>query len=394
MIDVPEAAYYVCERLQQTGHQAVIVGGSVRDALFGREPNDWDVATSAHPKVVMRLFPRAIPTGIQHGTVTVVVDHEPIEITTFRTEGGYEDVRRPGWVKFKGVTLEEDLSRRDFTINAMAYDPIADVLIDPFRGAEDLQRGVIRAVGDPIARFNEDALRMFRAVRFAAVLGFTIDPATLTAIPPLVHNLERVAVERIQVELLKLLKAPNPTYGLMPAFETGILQTAFPPFPEARWPIAIDAASRVGASPTVRLGVLLSYAPPAAVKAILREHLRLSGAQREQVLLVLDYGDYWATRPVTPFEVRQLLREVPPEALRELYPLWGPEIAAAIETVAAERPVLSPKDLAVTGRDIMQALGVRPGPRVGEIIRCLMDAVTEDPSLNQRDVLLDLAEQC
>lgn len=394
MIAVPEAAYYACQRLQQLGYQAVIVGGSVRDALFGREPNDWDVASSAPPDVVMRVFTRAIPTGIQHGTVTVVIDNEPIEITTFRAEGDYEDVRRPGWVKFEGVTLEEDLSRRDFTINAMAYDPVNEVLIDPFGGARDLQLGVIRAVGDPIARFSEDALRMFRAVRFAAVLGFQIDPTTLAAIPPLVGNLQLVAIERKQTELLKLLKSPNPAFGLVPAYETGILQVCFPPFPAPNWPAAIAAASAVPASNVTRLGVLLTFAPPEAVAFIMDHYLRLSGEQRQRVELVLAFHNYWAGRPVTPVEIRRLLREVAPELVVDLYPLWGEEIAVAIEQVGEEAPVRSPKDLDITGRDLMQELGIRPGPRVGAILRCLMDAVTEDPSLNEREILLGLAARC
>jgi tRNA nucleotidyltransferase (CCA-adding enzyme) len=394
MIDVPEPAYFVCERLQQSGFQAVLVGGAIRDALLDRNPNDWDVASNADPERVMRLFPRAIPTGIQHGTVTVVVDEEPIEVTTFRTEGGYDDARHPGWVKFKGVTLEEDLSRRDFTINAMAYDPVNETLIDPFGGARDLQLGIIRAVGDPMARFNEDALRMFRAVRFAAVLGFQIDPATLAAIPPLVHNLQLVAVERVQTELLKLLKSPNPAFGLVPAYETGILQVCFPPFPAPSWPAAIAAASAVPASNLTRLGVLLTFAPPEAAQLILDHYLRLSGEQRQRVELVLAFHNYWAGRPVTPVEVRRLLRDVAPELVIDLFPLWGEDVAVAIEQIVEERPVRSPKDLDITGRDLMQELGIRPGPRVGVILRCLMDAVTEDPSLNEREILLDLAARC
>jgi len=393
-IRVPEAAYFACERLQQLGYQAVVVGGSVRDAMLGRDPNDWDVASSAPPDVVMRVFSRVIPTGIQHGTVTALIDDEPIEITTFRTEGGYADVRHPGWVKFQGVTLEEDLSRRDFTINAMAYDPVHDALIDPFGGARDLDLGVIRAVGLPAARFGEDALRMFRAVRFAAVLGFQIDPATLAAIPPLVGNLRQVAVERIQTELLKLLKARDPAFGLVPAYETGILQTCFPPFPILHWPVAIAAASGVQAANITRLGVILTYAPPEAAMIIMNQYLRLSGEQRQRVELVLAYHGYWANRPVTPVEIRRLLREVSPELVTDLYPLWGGDIADAIEDVLAQPVVRSPKDLDITGNDLMQALGIRGGPRVGVILRCLMDAVTEDPSLNERETLLELAARC
>jgi len=182
MIDrklIPDDVQAVCRRLHQAGHQAHLVGGGVRDLLLGRPPADFDVATSAHPDDVMRLFGSryAIPTGLQHGTVTVLAaDRRPVEVTTFRGEGEYLDGRRPSSVRF-GATLVEDLARRDFTMNAIAYDPVDDVLTDPFGGQEDLAAGLVRAVGDPVARFREDGLRPMRAVRQATQLDFTIEPS-------------------------------------------------------------------------------------------------------------------------------------------------------------------------------------------------------------------------
>ena len=183
---VPDPVREVCRVLGEAGHQAVAVGGAVRDALLGRQPGDWDVATSAAPDQVVGLFRRTIPTGIQHGTVTVMAGRGPerlaVEVTTFRGEGAYSDARRPDQVVF-GVPLDEDLARRDFVANAIAWDPIGRRLHDPFGGRDDLAARVLRAVGDPAARFGEDGLRIVRAIRFVAVLGFTLDPATEAAIP-------------------------------------------------------------------------------------------------------------------------------------------------------------------------------------------------------------------
>src|SRR3954451_9207303 len=204
---IPDDVLALCRRLREAGHQAHLVGGGVRDLLLGRGPADFDVATSAHPDEVMRLFGQryAIPTGLQHGTVTVLASEErPVEVTTYRGEGEYLDGRRPSSVHF-GATLEEDLARRDFTMNAIAYDPIDDVLADPFAGRADLAARLVRAVGDPVARFREDGLRPMRAVRQAAQLGFTIDPPTAAAIPAALDSFRKVSAERIRDELCKLL---------------------------------------------------------------------------------------------------------------------------------------------------------------------------------------------
>ena len=218
--DLPAGAGECLETLETGGYAAYPVGGCVRDLLLGRAPGDVDICTSAHPSEVMALFPRAVPTGLRHGTVTVPTDEGNVEITTFRREEGYADFRHPDEVNFD-VGLREDLSRRDFTVNAMALDREGTV-IDFFGGGEDLKRGVIRCVGDPDVRFSEDALRMLRAARFAAQLGFVIEKDTAAALPRNARLVERVSKERIKAELEKTLLSPRPQgVGLM--VEAGLL---------------------------------------------------------------------------------------------------------------------------------------------------------------------------
>ena len=209
-IQLPDKVKQIINRITEAGYEAYAVGGCIRDSILGRVPDDWDITTSATPQQVKQLFRRTIDTGIQHGTVTVMLDREGFEVTTYRIDGKYEDGRHPTEVTFT-PNLEEDLKRRDFTINAMAYNDRAG-LVDEFDGIGDLEKGVIRCVGEPKDRFGEDALRMLRAVRFSAQLGFSIDEATKAAITELAPNLEKISAERIQVELVKLLTSDHPDY--------------------------------------------------------------------------------------------------------------------------------------------------------------------------------------
>ena len=207
-MDIPEKAAMVIKELMDQGFEAYAVGGCVRDSILGRQPEDWDITTSARPEQVKQIFPRTVDTGIEHGTVTVLIDKETFEVTTYRVDGEYEDHRHPREVTFT-ASLEEDLKRRDFTINAMAYNPETG-LVDIFHGIEDLEQGVIRCVGAPEARFDEDALRILRAIRFSAQLGFRIDEATQRAMSGKAADLKEVSAERIRVELVKLLISKHP----------------------------------------------------------------------------------------------------------------------------------------------------------------------------------------
>src|SRR5450631_14458 len=230
---IPADVVRVCQRLRAQGHAAFVVGGSVRDIIIGRPPGDFDVATSAHPEETLRLFGNryAIPTGMQHGTITVLAGESPaqrhVEVTTFRGEGVYLDGRRPSTVTFS-ATLEEDLARRDFTMNAIAYDPEAGDLHDPFAGQGDIARALVRAVGDPILRFTEDGLRPMRAVRQATQLGFSLDSCTQAAIPKTLDSFRKVSAERIRDELGKLLLSPMPSTGIELMRVTGLLAEVLP----------------------------------------------------------------------------------------------------------------------------------------------------------------------
>ena len=226
-INIPQKAEQILRTLNEAGYEAYVVGGCVRDSILDRVPGDWDITTSALPEQVKELFHRTVDTGIQHGTVTVMMGKEGFEVTTYRVDGEYHDGRHPDAVTFTR-SLEEDLKRRDFTINAMAYHP-EHGLVDLFGGMEDINRKIIRCVGDPVERFTEDALRMLRAVRFSAQLGFTVEENTKAALTKMSGNLEHVSAERIQTELVKLLVSDHPDY-LRTAWETGLTREFLPEF--------------------------------------------------------------------------------------------------------------------------------------------------------------------
>lgn len=224
-IDLPHNVDYIINELMNNGYEAYAVGGCIRDSILGREPKDWDITTSARPIEVKKLFRRTVDTGIQHGTVTVMLDREGYEVTTYRIDGEYEDNRRPKSVEFT-VELVEDLKRRDFTINAMAYNR-HEGLVDVFDGLNDLNKGIIRCVGSAAERFDEDALRILRAVRFSAQLGFEIEDETLKAVQEKADRLEAISAERIRVELNKLLLSPHPE-KLIDAYRAGITKVVLP----------------------------------------------------------------------------------------------------------------------------------------------------------------------
>ena len=226
-INIPQKAAQILRTLNAAGYEAYVVGGCVRDSMLNRVPGDWDITTSALPEQVKELFHRTVDTGIQHGTVTVMMDKEGFEVTTYRVDGEYHDGRHPDAVTFTR-SLEEDLKRRDFTINAMAYHP-EHGLVDLFGGMEDIDQKIIRCVGNPVERFTEDALRMLRAVRFSAQLGFTVEENTKAALARMAGNLEHVSAERIQTELVKLLVSDHPDY-LRTAWETGLTREFLPEF--------------------------------------------------------------------------------------------------------------------------------------------------------------------
>ena len=386
---VPANVRDVCARLAGAGYQAVTVGGAVRDVLLGREPGDWDVATSAHPDEVLRLFRHTIPTGLQHGTVTIVtgkgVDSH-VEVTTYRGEGAYTDARRPDSVVF-GVPLQEDLARRDLTVNAIAYDVAGNAMFDPFAGAADLEARLLRAVGVAVERFTEDGLRVMRAVRFAAQLGFALEAGTEAAIAPALPSLSKVSRERVSDELRKLLGAARPSLGLVLAKRTGILDNILPG----------DVADRLEllrpdeVAPELRLAALFEKVEDRKRTNDLLRALKFSNAEADQAAaLGQARRELLSTHDVVG--ARRVMASVGRERSAGLAALVDGELRARVLASLAANEPLGLKELAITGNDLLQA-GFAAGRGLGDVLGKLLDRVLVEPALNTRDQLLALAKQ-
>ncbi|MCD8220959.1 MAG: CCA tRNA nucleotidyltransferase [Clostridiales bacterium] len=386
-IEIPRQVDYIIGKLKRHGYEAYAVGGCVRDTLLGRTPGDWDITTSARPVQVKELFRRTIDTGIQHGTVTVLVDRVGYEVTTYRIDGEYEDGRHPKQVQFTSDLLE-DLRRRDFTINAIAYSPETGI-VDAFDGAGDLKRRVIRCVGDPTERFTEDALRILRAIRFSAQLDFTIDPVTREAIRTIAPNLAKVSKERIQAELTKTLLSGCPE-KIKDVYETGISEYVSPSFSRIPWEdIRIPAGL-----PEVRYlrwAALLRLVSPEEAVRILKD-LKMDNETIAHVRTLTS----WAGKPMNEDEVavRRAMSQMEPQIWDALIELneYGENIRRLTARIRERGDCLTLRQLAVTGQDLILA-GVKPGREIGVILSRMLDAVLEDPSKNDKKVLMDfLAE--
>ncbi|MFN0063259.1 MAG: CCA tRNA nucleotidyltransferase [Myxococcaceae bacterium] len=390
---IPEAVLAVLRRLQGASFRAFLVGGCVRDLLRGQVPKDYDVATSARPADVQGLFRRVIPTGIAHGTVTVLSSGVAIEVTTFRSEGGYVDGRRPTTVAFHN-DVESDLSRRDFTMNAVAFDPIAGLCVDPFQGQVDLSRRLIRAVGDAGERFREDGLRALRAIRFAAVLGFDIEPATLSAIPQTLDVFRLVSMERVRDEFVKLLLSERPEKGLSLLLDQGLLSVFLPE-------VVSDAArrfarvARVPSELAWRLAALLLGAP---TPATLTTRLKFPNALTDEVAVLCAHAPESGVASAKDAELRRTLARVGRARGRGWAALAVAngephDFGTRVEALLAGGAALSVAELTLDGAAVMQTLGVGPSPIVGRATRWLLDQVLEDPSRNTPGKLKDLLGQ-
>jgi putative nucleotidyltransferase with HDIG domain len=423
------------------GKQAYLVGGAVRDLLLGKKAADWDLATDARPEEVMSLFRRVIPTGIKHGTVTVLYRDVSVEVTTFRTESGYTDGRRPDRVEY-AASIGEDLSRRDFTMNAMAASLPSGRLVDPFGGAADIKAGIIRCVGRPAERFSEDGLRPVRALRFASQLGFSVEGATLTAVSPCLGITAKVSPERIRDEFEKIVASGKPSTALLLMEKTGLLELLFPDLAQCRGIeqkgchrydvldhslLACDFAARRGYSQNVRLAALFhDLGKRITLKVDMDGNRTFYQHEKESVRLarhilrqyrypntVIDavthligehmfhYTEDWGDAAVRRFIVR-----AGEENLDELYRLrfadafgtTGMEPAAdsllplvdRVKDVLSKSRAFSLKDMAVSGKDLI-ASGIKPGKHMGIILNELLEAVLDDPALNTREKLLEIA---
>lgn len=387
-------------RLHAAGHAAYAVGGCVRDSLLGQTPHDWDLCTSATPEQVLELFGEAhcIPTGLQHGTVTVKHGGELYEITTFRTEGAYSDGRHPDHVAFV-PDVKEDLARRDFTINAMAYNA-EEGLIDPFGGQSDLAVGIVRAVGEPQRRFEEDALRILRLYRFAARFGFAIDPATGQAARALCRHLDCVSEERIAEELSRLLAAPAPGAYL----EAEVLAVIFPELEAAELPESrriLDALEPGMEHVPVRLAALLCPLGEAGARAALKR-LKCSNALTGTVATLVREAAAGMPGAALTLTARRFLSRYDLATITDLTALCSarhPEQAEAFAALQQEAARLVETNaccrinqLAVNGRDLMDA-GIRPGPGLRRVLDALLEQVLTGQLPNEKAALLAAAAQ-
>ena len=445
---VPSEVRELCQRLKEAGHRSWIVGGCVRDELLRQagDPDDaargdWDIATSALPEQVTKLFRRVIPTGIQHGTVTVLMSKGQYEVTTLRGETTYSDGRRPDAVYFVD-DIKDDLARRDFTINAIAYDVLEDRLIDPFDGAADLARRTLRAVGVASERFAEDGLRVLRGARFVASLELELEAETARAIQPSLDSYRKVSAERIRDEWLKTMKAKKPSRAFEVMKDHGLLAITAPEMLESVgceqnkyhafdvWGHAMSCLDSAPLAPTLRVAALLHDVGKPRSRAFsdktndytfyeherigaemvepLLSRLRFSNEERQHIVALVRHHLICYDSSWSDAAVRRWIRRVTPELVPDLYVLneadvrgkgrdCSPDLAALaalkthVERVLAAGAAFNTKDLAIDGRVLMQELGMKPGPDLGRILKALLDEVVDDPTKNQRDVLLERA---
>nr|WP_300324416.1 CCA tRNA nucleotidyltransferase [uncultured Anaerostipes sp.] len=441
-IKMPVQAREIIEKLRYAGHEAYIVGGCVRDSILEKDPADWDITTSASPVEIKELFPYTIDTGIEHGTVTVMIDHQPFEVTTYRVDGKYQDHRRPTQVHFT-KSLKEDLLRRDFTINAMAYND-DDGLIDLYGGLADLKNGMIRCVGEAAQRFDEDALRILRALRFQAQLGFQVEEETKAAIRRQARFLKDISAERIQVELDKLLVSDHPEV-LIDAYKLGVTEIVLPEFdvmmetpqnnPHHKYNVGmhtIEGLKQIEADHILRWTMLLHDVgkPEARVEGKEKDHfkmhpvigekiaekvlrrLKFDNQTLRQVKTLVLWHDrrFGGVKEINIRTVRRWVSEMGPEMFEKLMKIQKADISAQSDyqreekeailsgtkqlfaKILEEQNCLSVKQLAVGGTDLIEA-GVPQGKEVGEMLHWLLDQVLEKPSLNTKETLMDLVKE-
>ena len=433
-IQLPEKVNTIIQTLQEHGYEAYAVGGCVRDSLLGREPGDWDITTSASPDETKKLFARTVDTGIEHGTVTVLLGKEGFEVTTYRIDGKYEDSRHPTEVIFTR-NLREDLLRRDFTINAMAYND-TEGIVDIFGGMDDLKRKIIRCVGNARERFGEDALRIMRGVRFAAQLGFSLEKGTKEAMTELAPTLEKISAERIQTELVKLLVSDSPEL-IREAYHLGVTAVILPEFDEMmrtgqetkyhRYDVGehtVQAVCNVPPDKVLRLTMLLHDVAKPEMKTVdadgtapfkghdirgeqkakeILRRLKFDNDTIHKVTKLVRWHDY--RMPAEKKNVRKAMSKISAELFpmyllvkradilahsmyrreEELENLSG--LQKCYEEIVADHECVSLKQLAVTGTDLI-GIGMKPGKQIGEVLNELLRIVLEYPEFNNKEHLL------
>ncbi len=439
-IQLDQGSLNIINTLQANGHEAYLVGGSVRNALLDGKTTDFDITTSAEPEVIMTLFPHTVPTGIQHGTITIILDHRPYEVTTYRTEGEYLDRRHPTSVQFVRE-LAQDLKRRDFTINAMAYDPTTGFLVDHFGGQEDLRSRLIRAVGNPSERFHEDALRIIRGIRFAAQLNFNIEAETFKAMSELSRLLVHISQERIYAELSRILMTEKPSVGIELLLYSGAFHVILPELiPMAGFQQfspyhdknvffhTMQVLDTTRPHLPLRLAALLhdagkpqTFSMDASGKGHFYGHeevsekialdvmtrLKVDNKTREQTLLLIR-KHMTSLEMKRPVKIKRLIRDFGKDQIDLFFEFKEADhsgkahsgsmdpkydtLRRRVRQIIEQNEPLEISDLAISGQDLLD-LGFRRGPVIGQTLETLMDEVLANPDLNERDYLCQRAQQ-
>lgn len=445
-IELPQKVDYIINELMKNGYEAYAVGGCIRDSILGREPEDWDITTSANPAEVKKIFRRTVDTGIIHGTVTVMLEKEGYEVTTYRIDGEYEDNRRPKTVEFT-ADLVEDLKRRDFTINAMAYNEQKG-LVDVFDGLADLQKGIIRCVGSAAERFEEDALRILRAIRFSAQLGFEIEKETLKAATAKVLNLEAISAERIRVELNKLILSAHPD-KLIDAYEAGITKVILPEFDAMmkteqnnphhiysvglhsikaveqagkdavfnpkemlilRWTMLLHDVEKPNCKTTDHKGDHFYGHPEKSAETarLILRRLKFDNETIDLVYRLIKWHDYKFS--LTSQAMRKAANKIGTDIMELLFEVKTADTLAQkqetrkekldnlnqakliYQEIKSNQDCVELKMLKINGKDLIQ-IGFKPGKAMGEVLNRLLEQVLENPLLNEKEILLKMAMQ-
>ncbi|MBN1035335.1 CCA tRNA nucleotidyltransferase [Clostridium botulinum] len=424
-INIPNDVRFILETLKNNGHEAYIVGGCVRDSILNNIPKDWDITTKARPEEVVKLFNKVILTGVKHGTVTVLINSEGYEVTTYRMDGKYEDSRHPKQVKFVS-NLKEDLARRDFTINAMAYNK-EDGLIDYFEGVSDLKKKVIKTVGNSEKRFSEDALRMLRAIRFSSQLDFSISNETLNSIKNLRYNIKNISKERIREEFNKILLSS--TKGIDILIETGLIEHIFPEiikfcdfkadnmyYNDNLYAHTVRAIEEIESSLHLKLTMLfynlikinnedIEYTI-LQVKEFLKEFKYDNNTVNKVTTLIL----YMNNDLNTKLEIKQILKLINLDLFEDLLkvkeaeilsqnPLYKEErlshllsIRENLKEILLNKECFNLKDLSINGKDLIN-LGLEKGKNIGEMLNELLELVMNNPDLNDKEILIDIVKE-
>lgn len=445
---IPKPIIKISEILKKEGFKSYLVGGSVRDSIMGKEPKEYDITTDATPEDVQRIFKHTVPTGIKHGTILVILDNMQVEVTTFRNDGKYTDGRHPDYVKY-AKTIEEDLPRRDLTINALAYDVLEDELIDMFNGVADIKNKTIRAVGNAYERFTEDGLRVMRAIRFATRFDFEIEKETFEAVCASTNMLYSISSERIRDEFNGILISDNPFRGLELLRESGILDFILPELMKGygvmqnkyhKYDVyyhilhTVQAVERVDSEEMtllIRLAALFhDIAKPIVQKKIdkqedpvyynhevvganvckrVMKRFKYSNNEINFVSLLVRQHMFYYQDEWTDGAVRRFMNAVGIENIRPLLKLREadriasgnrkdreskaiPKLLARIEKIIEAQNAITVKDLKINGNDLIETFNFRQGPIIGKILNYLLDLILDDPNLNDRELLLERAK--